>query len=317
MAESLSAAALIEAAATGVAVAEVVSQFGKGAAPFTSQMLADMEEHAAKCSVLGLSGFVYDHDHTLLGSPLGECISDGLGSEEEAVPPKTYILYAPPSLGKTTAAVSIFKELLPEEGVKGIMITGRSLKSNYFQHVAKELGVPYSSDWVKCLLAALSPAPGSKTVPVLVLDEFNASGNDDLNIQLMDAFMRMVYGRRLICLVITQDRDVAKKLALLNGYQKIAPLPAALVAYEDGAPGPEFEIPKAGEITHWNWKCFDWRLDELTELAEKRCEQREIVFTPELRARIRVGMTPSEVADLVDAKNRFESPRKTNSNVGV
>ena len=51
-----------------------------------------MQELTLKCSVLGISSFVCDNDHTLLASPLGECVVEGLGSEEEVVSPKTHIL---------------------------------------------------------------------------------------------------------------------------------------------------------------------------------------------------------------------------------
>lgn len=315
---------LVEAAATGTAVAEIVAQFGRSSQQYTSHMLAKMEEQVVACSVFGDVPF-YDEDTVLHASPIADTICESLGSDDEhgVLPPKTYVLLAKPSLGKTTAAVSIFKNLLPEEGIKGLMFTGRSMQSNYFENVARELDVPYTSDWVTCLIAALKPAPSSKKIPLLILDEFNESGPENINIQLMDVFMRRIYGQGIMCLVVTEEPTVATKLVKLNMFQKIEPLPTALdeITHGDEAviDTADFSITKAGNTCYRKWKSFKWELHELLSLAEKRCAKKSLPFDHRVRGKISEDMTPTEVVGILDTLGKvgLTSPGKLGSNDSV
>jgi hypothetical protein len=155
---------------------------------------------------------------------------------------------------------------------------------------------------VNCLIAALLPHPTAKKIPLLILDEFNHRGVDEVNIQLMDAFMRQIYGGGIISLVITQDKGIALELIKLNKFQKIEPLPSALdeVRGDEGIQASDFTIVKHGRTTHWKWKSFDWDVDELVNLATKRCEKQGLALPPEVRQRISRDMTPTEVAGIVD-----------------
>ena len=214
----------------------------------------------------------------LAGMYKGDLLAEKVGAG------KTYVFYAPPSTGKTTGAQYFFERGLPKLETTGIMISGTA--RNYHNHMATLLGCDVSDGtWPASLTAAMMPEPGDHRQgsypPLLLLDEINWLGENDVNILFMDIFMRLVVDRRFICVVQTQNLQVANKLCNLNAGQKIAPLPSLL------------ETPWLGVTEKVPWKIVQWEATALVKLVRSRFPGR---FEQEERFDWVVdGMTPTHV----------------------
>jgi len=73
--------------------------------------------------------------------------------------------------------------------------------------------------WLKCLFSALRrPMDCDQPHSVLVLDEFNHVGKNDINLVFAKALCRAIYDNECTFTIIfvTQDLDVATRLCALN-----------------------------------------------------------------------------------------------------
>jgi hypothetical protein len=128
---------------------------------------------------------------------------------------RTYVLYAPPTQGKTCGARYFLQNHLPmftdsEKGpieTRGIMITGPGAQSeNYFAYMARILEVGDCKGWMYSLIAALMPDPRKQNQlsSILLLDNFNVASKE--NQSFLEAFMATSVGCGFYTVVITQGK---------------------------------------------------------------------------------------------------------------
>lgn len=202
-------------------------------------------------------------------------------TQEKAGAGKTYVLCAPPSVGKTTGAAYFLEHAMPMIDATGIMISGTA--RNYHEHMARMLECdPEDTTWAASLVAAMMPevgSPAEASPPLLLLDEFNWPGYDNLNILFIDIFMRLVVDKKFICIILTQNYEVASMLCGLNDNQKIGPLPTAITkpwVLKEKVP----------------WVSGEWEVSELIKLI--RCRFPGKFGAEEDVAWIKKGMTPMD-----------------------
>eukprot|EP00854_Cymbomonas_tetramitiformis_P014722 gene14722-17397_t len=217
----------------------------------------------------------------------------------------TQVVFAEPSIGKTTAfhclTTNYFSRVYPNaENTKSLMITKYSgaLDGPYLTHIAKTLGIKQEKDVIACLLAAMkTDAPALPSI--LVLDELNDPGKDDLNILLVSVLMRAIAVDQLgISLyVVTQKKEVAEKLLALNCWSKIGPL--------EGLTTPKrSEIKKAADIPEGaSWISPVWTAEELSRVVSNNFPTATTSEDGSFPW-IEVGMVPRKVLEL--AENNLE-----------
>lgn len=164
---------------------------------------------------------------------------------------RTYVLYAPPTQGKTCGARYFLQDHLPllkdSEGrpvdTQGIMITGPGAQSeNYFAYMAKILEVGECKGWIYSLIAALMPDPRveNQLSSILLLDNFNVASK--CNQYFLEAFIAASVGCGFYTVVITQEDEFANTMSAMNKGMKIAPLPGAVKE------GSTYSDPKWNEL---------------------------------------------------------------------
>jgi hypothetical protein len=207
-------------------------------------------------------------------------------------------MHAPPSSGKTIGGREYLQGYLSAfEGVDttlgkahGIMFTGTGYDMDYFDYMSARLGAGEFRQWIYALVAALSPDPTSpRCFPsILILDDFNEPGNNDMNVAFIKKLMKTVTDRGFYTLILTQNPVFGTYLCSLNGGQKIQPLPGTFT----------------GEKTNPVWNDFAWSRQELTKLVDK---QHGNAFDGEKDADgcyswIELGETPMDVKGKADVR---------------
>lgn len=153
------------------------------------------------------------------------------------------------------------------------MISGTGHNVNYLDYMATVLRIREGrqarseAQWIASMVAGLSPQPNmpaAQHAPVLVLDEFNLSGENDQNISFADAFARFIYERSFTVFFATQDLAIAKELCKLNQWRKIGPLL--------GLTQPERWSLNKGELPpiNYNWEGMQWTTERLTMMILQR-----------------------------------------------
>lgn len=123
-----------------------------------------------------------------------------------------HVLYAPPSMGKTTTLMYFVKNYLEKYNAPTIMISDQNPGNvDYLMCMAAALDIPSTSTtekygwWLASLLKALLPRKNEtvRHAPVLILDEFNSPGVENQNILFAEAFSRFVYQQRISVIFVT------------------------------------------------------------------------------------------------------------------
>jgi hypothetical protein len=178
--------------------------------------------------------------HETVESPIVEALEDlYINARPHG---RTYVLYAPPTQGKTCGARYFLQTQLfnftSEDNVslpppKGIMITGTGIQ-NYFQHMESILGAQDCGAWMVSLIAAMMPdanLPMDHLTPVLLLDHFNHDSEE--NRVFLEKLFCSAHNCKFYIVIITQNREFANYMCKMNGGKKIAPLPAAISNRDD------------------------------------------------------------------------------------
>jgi hypothetical protein len=113
---------------------------------------------------------------------------------------------------------------------------------------------------------------------VLILDDFDKCGHDNVNITNMKSFCHDLYRLQdeasgtfdIFVVILTQSRDVANELCRINNWKKITPMPGSYV-----------EIPPeerdAATLPDPNWTLMPWSEQELLYLVAKRFTTADLV----------------------------------------
>mmetsp|Transcript_3855 Transcript_3855/g.5874 ORF Transcript_3855/g.5874 Transcript_3855/m.5874 type:complete len:197 (+) Transcript_3855:360-950(+) len=140
----------------------------------------------------------------------------------------------------------------------GVMIGGLAPNDDYFTHMASLLDASGGEGWARALIQALVPNPRSpqRRHSILILDEFNSAGPDDINISFAKVLYKALTEKSIYLLNMTHDESAGKKLADLNNRSKITALPGAVTN------------PEAPVGTDFDWKPMVWNLALLTKYLE-------------------------------------------------
>lgn len=169
-----------------------------------------------------------------------------------------YVMYAPPGQGKTFGARAFlehFWEFDENEHVKGFMVTGQSLDSNYYQSLSYALKATEVEGWIHALLLALD-RPKEKLPSILILDGLNSLGVEDINENFIKELYGLIEGKlNLFIVVLSSDASVASKICSFNAGQRIRPLPNSY----------------SGKETDPTWNEMKWSRDQLIEAVKYNC----------------------------------------------
>lgn len=213
---------------------------------------------------------------------------------------RTYVLYAPPTQGKTCGARYFLQDHLPRfkdskgrptTDTQGIMITGPGAQTeNYFAYMAKILGVGDCKGWMYSLIAALMPDPRNpnRLSSILLLDNFNTASQD--NRYFLEALIAASVRCGFYTVVITQEKEFANTMSAMNKGMKIAPLPGAV------GEGSTYSDPK--------WNDLVWEKSLL-------CDMVDLLYPGEFESDtksgytwITHGMTPTEACWEADKRTK-------------
>jgi hypothetical protein len=190
------------------------------------------------------------------------------------------VLYAPPSVEKTTAATALLSFSLQRFDASrrpraALMVSGPVIDATYFQHMTRAFEAS-DTPWFDSLLGALSTSPleelGRKS-SLLILDDFDEEGPGEINITFMLQFCKALYDAqkknksiRIHVVILTQKLEIANKLCQINNWKKIAPLPGSFVPISD-------EIRKEEVLPDPVWTLMNWEADELRLLVQRHYEE--------------------------------------------
>ena len=137
----------------------------------------------------------------------------------------SHVVYAPSSVGKTTACRAIMEFEAKGKNIQALTITGAQKDLPNNAHLAMVLKAEKEEDILVDLMNGMRSLP-PKPASILILDELNDAGVENCNILLVDALMRFIYEQRqrIHLIAVTQNPIVADELCRLNQWQKIAPL---------------------------------------------------------------------------------------------
>ena len=251
-------------------------------------------------------------------SPIVAAIIDLYAHEPPAAGGVVYVLYAPPGQGKTFGARAILEffhgfesagcsdqeadESVPDgKHLKGFMLTGSDLDDDYMASLAQNIGSRNVPGWVNALLLALDEPEGDPA-SLLILDGFNSTGNDGVNLK----FIKRLYGlmderkqtgtQNTVVLVTTHNQDVANKLCELNCGQRVAPL----------------QNSYTGEAASPVWNDMKWSRDKLIEAIRYKYPGK--FEADEKFDNILQGMTPLRAVKIADQMLRpamkLSSPKR-------
>jgi hypothetical protein len=246
-------------------------------------------------STLNILPEPYDEELPFIRSPLMDIIP--VGAYTKKTRGASHVIYARPSIGKTSACLAFMKLAVPKEkGVQALMITATNKNVPYITHMAKVLHVENEEDVLVDLVAGMrtvNPTPAS----VLILDEMNAPGVDNCNISLVDSLMRYIYqyhqGIHLI--VVTHNAEVADVLCKLNAWQKIAPMSGLMNPTRNEICAQKEKTPSMQDPIPWNSCSLEWKLEQLTKFIDSRFQDNS--FEKDDAGNIswlELGMTPTD-----------------------
>lgn len=161
-------------------------------------------------------------------------------------------MYAPPGQGKSFGARAFLKnyyQFEEDEFVKGFMIGGDGIAdNNYMSSLGNALGVTDAVEgWIHALLLAMDEPIGCQP-SILILDDFNSLGKEDVN----RAFMKKLYGalaakKNMYVVLMVSDKSLATDICTFNNGQRVRPLPNSYT----------------GEPTSPIWNDMKWKREEL------------------------------------------------------
>mmetsp|Transcript_7562 Transcript_7562/g.20975 ORF Transcript_7562/g.20975 Transcript_7562/m.20975 type:complete len:166 (-) Transcript_7562:1214-1711(-) len=91
--------------------------------------------------------------------------------------------------------------------------------------------------------------------PIMILDDFNDVGEDD--IKFMKSLYPIVEAKGVLLFVLVRDVDTANRLIKLNNWGRIVPLPA--ICRDISRPEDEERIPE--------WKAITWTQAQLQDIV--------------------------------------------------
>lgn len=193
-------------------------------------------------------------------SPLLQCLYRTFEAGPDRCAVGNYVFYTKRNLGKSAALRIFCRKTLKQNERRSIYVSGLGSKKNYFENIADNLQLNPGTNWAKCLVAAMTRGHEDSKNPVLVLDEFNSLGDNNVNLGDMDMFMRHCLGRKFFLIIATSNEEVARELIKLNHWGKIKPLQAVhTFNVFDAALYSEDPI----------WKTITWSTDQLKKVVIK------------------------------------------------
>lgn len=283
-----------------------------------SQLFTDMHRKANSTAIVRApDGDVMPKDsgsieRTFVNSPLLHCLQEMV----VRAAPWPYVFYAKPSSGKTSAGRAFMHWYIPKKFAdpktrpKSLMLTGTMAleTSSYFHHMSVTFKAG-TTPWFAPLVAALGRTKeeieSGRHPSVLILDDFDVAGQDDVNITNMKKFCHDLATLRdredgeqysFYVVIMTQSPDVANKLCRINNWQKIAPMPGTYT------PLKKEELEKS-KLPNPSWTELPWKSEQLKKMVKKR-------FTDDELARVdwetlcEDGEIPGSVLREVQAKLR-------------
>jgi hypothetical protein len=223
-----------------------------------STMLTKLQELSQNNSIVGAP----THDKLVSDSPMIECLNETAGQGENSCAAGiAYVFFERRSQGKSSAARYFCRKACKVSGCRSILIGATGIEETYFQRVATNLDVGYTSNWARCLVSAMAKSPREKFNPFLFLDEFNRGTERDL--QELNMFMRVCQNRGFYLIIITSEKRIADEIMKLNAWGKMRPLQFihnGPITNIRGQPG--YDENKTAD-----WKQIDWTLDQLKSLV--------------------------------------------------
>lgn len=216
-------------------------------------------------------------------SPMVTCLNETAGKGANACPAGiAYVFFQRQSIGKSSAIRYFCQKSLRSNKVRSLVISGGSPGESYFQRMAADLQVDFTSNWARCLVSAMTKAPQEAFNPFVFLDEFNDGTVRDL--QELNLFMRACQNKGFYLIVVTSKQRIADDVIELNAWGKVRPLKCV-------HKGPITNIrgqPGYQENKTADWQEIDWTVDQLKNLV--------ITKTGELPNYdfILAGMTPTD-----------------------
>jgi hypothetical protein len=229
-----------------------------------SAMLRRIQEQAKNNSVLGAP----THETLIADSPMVEGLHQtaqkGVNAGDNACADGiAYVFFERRSQGKSSAARFFCQKSCRKSDCRSLLISASTGGDTYFQRVAADLGVTFTSNWARCLVSAMTKSPKEKNNPFLFLDEFNEGTKRDL--RDLNLFMRACQNLGFYLIVITSKKKIADDVMELNAFGKMRPLrfihngPTTNIR---GQPG--YEENKTAD-----WKEIDWTFNQLKNLVVK------------------------------------------------
>jgi hypothetical protein len=230
-----------------------------------SAMLTKMEDYSKSNSVLG----VPSHEGLIADSPMINCLQETAGAGNGTnfcASGIAYVFYERRSQGKSSAVRYFCRKDCQKNGRRSLHVGassggGGGGATTYFQRVAADLDVDFTSNWARCLVAAMSKAPNEKLSPFLFLDEFNDGSIVDL--QDLNRFMRVCHNLGFYLILVTSERNIAEDVMTLNAWGEMRPL-----KYIHEGPTENIEgQPGYEENKTVNWRRVDWTHEQLKKVV--------------------------------------------------
>jgi hypothetical protein len=140
------------------------------------------------------------------------------------------VLYAPPSVEKTTAATALLSFSLQRFDASrrpraALMVSGPVIAAMYFQHMTRAFEAS-DTPWFDSLLGALSTSPleelGRKS-SLLILDDFDEAGPGKITITFRLHLCKALYDAqkknksiRIYAVILTKKMEIANKLCRIG-----------------------------------------------------------------------------------------------------
>jgi hypothetical protein len=236
-------------------VHEVSSTAGSPAS--SSMLMEDLLKKAKNREIVEFPKRDTEKDLPAYRTPVADAL---LSIYKAPLPRRSYVFHAPASTGKSAAARFFMKTILPAlpDAPHGLMIGGLAPNDNYVSYMASLLGATDSKGWAQALIQALVPDPkdSQRRKSILILDEFNSPGPDDINLSFARTLYKAFADSNVYLVFLSQSEQFADRLSDLNNRSKITALPTAVM-------NPDAEIP-----TKFQWKRMEWSRDLLTKYLE-------------------------------------------------
>jgi hypothetical protein len=226
-----------------------------------SAMLTKIENYSKNNAVRG----VPTHEKLIADSPMVKCLQETAGNGANfCAPGIAYVFYERRSQGKSSAVRYFCRKDCKKSGRRSLHIGasgGGGGATTYFQRVAADLEVDFTSNWARCLVSAMTKASKEKLSPFLFLDEFNDGSPQ--NLQDLNRFMRACQNLGFYLIIVTSEKKIADDVMSLNAWGKMRPL-----KYIHDGPTTNIEgQPGYEETKTANWKRVDWTHEQLKKIV--------------------------------------------------